>query len=161
MKLAPEKMVRGHKYRITYRLHEQESDRVMVARYVDSTAHSPQRFGPIQYRLDGQGAFPPAQLSALEIKAVIEVPIATECYAAKRAGEVEDDDLCHVDMEATVNVRALIMIAGCLLSEPDDPNPEYDRALTELTCDAAGLPMKHLSTIEEMIRDARSFSQIR
>jgi hypothetical protein len=41
-----------------------------------------------------------------------------------------------------VTVGDLIKLAGELCDDKDGSNPEYERALTELICDAAGLPME-------------------
>lgn len=45
-----------------------------------------------------------------------------------------------------VTVKTLLDIARGLKSEHSE-NPEYDRALCELICEAAGLSMEHVSAI--------------
>lgn len=47
---------------------------------------------------------------------------------------------------------AFFGIAARLLSE-DGENPEYDRAITELTCDALGFPMEMKEQIAYKLRE--------
>ena len=57
----------------------------------------------------------------------------------------------QLDLECTITIAELLHIAAWLISE-DGENPEYDRALAELLCDAAGVSMDHK---EEMLSEMR------
>lgn len=59
----------------------------------------------------------------------------------------------ELDLDIRVNLRALIDLAGDLVSE-DGETPEYDRALAELCTEAAGLGQDDKDMVMGYIREA-------
>lgn len=55
-----------------------------------------------------------------------------------------------------LNASEILAIAHGLISEESAPNPQYDRALVEMTCALLGWPIDdNRGVVEELIRGVR------
>lgn len=52
----------------------------------------------------------------------------------------------------TVSKRHIVIAAAGLMSDSEDLNPEYDRALSEIVCDLVGISMDDTAVVRQMLR---------